>query len=144
MTAARADHDVVVIGGGFAGLSAAVRLAGAGARVLVLERRGVLGGRAYSFVEPDSGAVVDNGQHLFLRCYGETFAFLRTLGTAERIAFQPRLAIEFVGPGGLRTRLDCPPLPAPLHLLGGLLRAPGLGLAERLGMLRVGLALAAA
>lgn len=136
--------DVVVIGAGFAGLAAAVRLAGAGARVTVLERRGVLGGRAYSFVEPESGAVVDNGQHLFMRCYREALAFLGTLGTAGRIAFQRRLAVEFVGAGGRTARLDCPPLPAPFHLVVGLLRFEGLGVADRLRMLRVGAALAAA
>ncbi len=140
----RRSSDIVVIGGGFAGLAAAVRLAGAGARVTVLERRGVLGGRAYSFVEPESGAVLDNGQHLFMRCYRETLAFLETLGTADRIAFQRRLAVEFVGEDGRTARLDCPPLPAPLHLVAGLLRFDGLGLADRLRMLRVGAALAAA
>jgi squalene-associated FAD-dependent desaturase len=140
----RRETDVNGNGGGFAGLAAAVRLAGAGARVTVLERRGVLGGRAYSFVEPESGAVLDNGQHLFMRCYRETLAFLETLGTADRIAFQRRLAIEFVGADGRTARLDCPPLPAPLHLVAGLLRFDGLGLADRLRMLRVGAALAAA
>ncbi len=136
--------DVVVVGGGFAGLAAAVRLAGAGARVVLLERRGVLGGRAYSFVDPESGAVVDNGQHLFMRCYTETLALLRTLGTADRIAFQPRLAVDFVGPGGWQGRLDCPRLPPPLGLLVGLGRLPGLSWSDRLRMLRVGAAAAAA
>src|SRR5213592_4252731 len=57
-------YDVVVIGAGFAGLSAAVRLAGKGARVLVLEARGRLGGRATAFADRETGELVDNGQHV--------------------------------------------------------------------------------
>jgi squalene-associated FAD-dependent desaturase len=136
--------DVVVIGAGFAGLAAAVRLAGLGARVTVLERRGVLGGRAYSFREPESGALVDNGQHLFMRCYDETLSFLRTLGTDDRIAFQPRLEVDMLGGGGREARLACPRLPAPLHLLAGLLGLRGVGLRDRLGLVRAGARLAAA
>ncbi|HEU5323596.1 MAG TPA: hydroxysqualene dehydroxylase HpnE, partial [Methylomirabilota bacterium] len=138
------SRHVVVIGAGFAGLAAAVRLADAGARVTVLERRGVLGGRAYSFREPESGAAVDNGQHLFMRCYGETRAFLRRLGTEERIAFQPRLEVAMVGGEGGAARLACPALPAPLHLLAGLLRFDGVPVRDRIALVRGGAALAAA
>ncbi len=65
------------IGAGFAGLSAAVRLARRGARVLVLEARSRLGGRATAFADRETGELVDNGQHVLLGCYRETFAFLR-------------------------------------------------------------------
>ncbi len=126
---------VIVIGAGFAGLAAAVRLADAGARVTVLERRGILGGRACSFREPESGTVVDNGQHLFMRCYGETLAFLRRLGTDGRIAFQPRLEVEMIGERQ-SARLACPALPAPFHLLAGLLGFDGVPLGARLRLLR--------
>src|SRR5205823_3373868 len=54
-------RDVVIIGGGFAGLSAGVALAERGFKVAVLERKPALGGRAYSFADPDSGDFVDNG-----------------------------------------------------------------------------------
>ncbi len=138
------SRHVIVLGAGFAGLAAAVRLADAGARVTVLERRGLLGGRAYSFREPLGGAAVDNGQHLFMRCYGETLAFLRRLGTEDRIAFEPRLDVSMVGGGGAAARLTCPALPAPLHLLAGLLRFEGVPLRDRLVLVRGGAALAAA
>src|SRR5688572_9732866 len=65
-------YDVIVIGGGFAGLSAAVRLAEAGAHVLVLEARSRLGGRATAFPDRESGELVDNGQHVLLGCYRDT------------------------------------------------------------------------
>src|SRR5689334_22583528 len=59
-----AAFDAIVIGGGFAGLSAAARLAGRGARVLVLEARSRLGGRATAFADRETGELVDNGQHV--------------------------------------------------------------------------------
>jgi zeta-carotene desaturase len=61
-----APRHVLVVGGGFAGLAAAVRLVRAGARVTLLERRPFLGGRAYSFTDGPSGDVIDNGPHAFM------------------------------------------------------------------------------
>ncbi len=67
--------DVVIIGGGFAGLSAGVALAERGFRVALLESKPALGGRAYSFADPESGDFVDNGQHVLMGCYSETLDF---------------------------------------------------------------------
>ena len=64
-------HDVIVIGGGFAGLSAATALAEKGFRVLVLEARPSLGGRASVFTDPATGERVDNGQHILTGAYRE-------------------------------------------------------------------------
>ncbi len=130
------DH-VVVIGGGFAGLRAAVSLADAGVRVTVLESRNSLGGRARSFTDPATGEVVDNGQHLFLGGYHRTLAFLDRLGTRGKVQFQERLKVSFVRPGGKISTLDCPPAPAPLHLVGGLLGLRGIPLQDKLRLVRV-------
>jgi len=78
--------DALVVGGGFAGLAAATALAEAGARVLLLEARPYLGGRARSWVDAETGAVVDNGQHLFMGCYRETLRLLDRIGARDRQA----------------------------------------------------------
>ena len=108
---------VIVIGAGFAGLSAATNLAERGFDVTVLEGRQVLGGRAYSFKDKEMGDAVDNGQHLFMGCYRETQQFLERIGAIDRLKFQENLTVEFVGDRGRRAKLSCWPLPSPWHLL---------------------------
>ena len=129
--------DAAVIGAGFAGLSAAVRLAGGGARVVVLEARRRLGGRATAFREPQTGEWVDNGQHLLLGCYLETLSFLEAVGAADRVAVQPSLEVRFVDASGRATTLACPPLPSPWHLVGGLLDWDALPMRDRLAALHL-------
>ena len=85
--------DVVVIGAGFAGLSAAVRLTDAGLRVAVVEEAPRLGGRATAFTDRETGERVDNGQHVLFGCYRETYAFLRRIGTESLAPLQRRLAL---------------------------------------------------
>jgi squalene-associated FAD-dependent desaturase len=129
--------DVVVVGAGFAGLSAASALAEAGMRVTVLEARPQLGGRATAFSDRDSGELVDNGQHVLFGCYGETFAFLRRVGAADHVRLQSALAVPFVDSVGRRSELRCPPLPSPLHLLAAVLDWDAMPWRERLSALRL-------
>ena len=129
--------DVIVIGGGIAGLRAAVDLSARGARVRVLEAKAVIGGRASSFVDPQTGDRVDNGQHVLVGCYHETFRFLATIGTADRVRLQPNLDVAFVDRHGARSRLRCPSLPAPMNLLAGLLEWEALGWSDRVAAMRM-------
>ncbi len=132
------DRDVVVIGGGFAGLSAGVALAERGFRVAVLERKPALGGRAYSFADPESGDFVDNGQHVLMGCYGETLDFLKKIGTYDKLVFLENLSIEMIAPGGASATLRTGRLPGPLHMAAAVLRYRHLSFRERLSLLRAG------
>jgi zeta-carotene desaturase len=136
--------EVLIIGGGFAGLAAGVALAGAGRRVRLLEQKPHLGGRARSFAHPATGSVVDNGQHLLMGCYHATLRFLKDIGTLDHIALQPRLRMHFVEPPGKITTLDCPNLPSPWHVLAGVLRSDAFSWKEKLEICRLGCALARA
>ena len=130
--------DVVVIGGGVAGFSAATALAEAGARVQVLEARPGLGGRATAFTDPETGERVDNGQHILMGCYVETLALLARIGAMDRVRWQAGLALAMVDERGHESVLKLPPMPSPLHLLGGVLAWDALNWSERLSILRVG------
>src|SRR3954447_23930363 len=116
-----AEFDVAIIGGGVAGLAAASALAEAGRRVVVLEARGELGGRATAFRDRETGEPVDNGQHVLFGCYHETFALLRRVGAENNVRVQPSLEVPYLDQAGRRSVLRCPRWPPPLHLLGGVL-----------------------
>lgn len=137
MTAKR----ILIIGGGFAGLAAGVELSERPASVVILERRGHLGGRAYSFTDQPTGDVVDNGQHLFMGCYQHTIAFLKRIGCLDRLAFQDRPRVDFLDRDHGYTSFECPPLPAPLHAVAGLLRMRGITLGDKLRVANVGRAI---
>jgi len=113
---------VVVIGGGLAGLTAACELADHGLRVVLVERRSFVGGRAFSFPHRPSEGEVDNGQHVFLKCCTEYIRFLDRLGVSGKTFVQPRLSVPVIDPGGGVSILGSSPLPAPFHLLPSFLR----------------------
>jgi zeta-carotene desaturase len=131
------NFDVAVIGGGVAGLAAATRLAEAGRRVLVLEARGQLGGRATAFSDRETGELVDNGQHVLFGCYRETFRLLRRIGAEANVRVQPSLEVPYLDESGLRSVLRCPQLPSPLHLVAGIFTWDALSWGDRLSVLRV-------
>ncbi len=121
---------VAIVGGGLAGITAALDCAAAGAEVVLVEVRRRLGGAAYSF-ERD-GLQMDNGQHVFLRCCEAYRELLERLGSSHLVALQPRLDIPVLCPGQKPARLRRGGLPAPLHLAGALARYPRLSPPERL------------
>jgi hydroxysqualene dehydroxylase len=129
--------DVIVIGGGFAGLSAACALAERGARVTVLEARPALGGRATAFTDPQSGERVDNGQHVLMGCYHETFRFLRRIGAESHLRVQTELAADMITRDGRRSRFVCPPLPSPLNLMAGVIDWDALRWRDRVSVLKL-------
>ncbi|WP_375502835.1 hydroxysqualene dehydroxylase HpnE [uncultured Jatrophihabitans sp.] len=132
--------DVVVVGGGLAGISAALRLADEGARVTLLEARTRLGGMASSFRRGELS--VDNGQHVFLRCCSAYRGFLQRIGGTAQTVLQPHLDIRVLRPDGRSARLRrTPGLPAPSHLTMTLATYPLLSPLDRLRAVRGALAL---
>jgi squalene-associated FAD-dependent desaturase len=131
---------VVVIGGGLAGITAALECAEAGAEVTLLESRGRLGGATFS-IQRD-GLWLDNGQHVFLRCCTAYRGLLARLGMNSSVVLQDRLSIPVLHPDGRSATLRRNRLPAPLHLAGAICRYRFLGPKERLGVLAAARALA--
>ena len=106
------ERRVVVVGGGLAGITAALDCARGGVKVTLLESRPRLGGAVYSVRR--NGLDVDNGQHVFLRCCTAYRELLAGLGAADAVTLQPRLAIPVLAPGRPPVWLRRSNLPAPL------------------------------
>jgi squalene-associated FAD-dependent desaturase len=133
-------RDAAVVGGGLAGITAALKLADAGHRVVLLEGRPRLGGAAFSFRRGDLS--VDNGQHVFLRCCDAYRWLLTRLGVADQVVLQPHLDIPVLRADGRRANLRrMPGVPAPAHLTGALATYGLLRPADRLRAVRGALAL---
>ncbi len=131
---------ICVVGGGLAGMAAALACADAGAEVTLVERRRRLGGATWSFRHNDLW--FDNGQHVFLRCCTAYRAFLERLGVADRVRLQSRLDVPVVAPGGRTARLRRSRLlPAPAHLGRSLLTYRHLRVRDRLRLGPAALAL---
>lgn len=134
------DAQAVVIGGGLAGIAAALRLADGGRSVTLIESRPRLGGAAFSFSRGD--LTIDNGQHVFLRCCEAYRWLLARIGVADQVVLQPRLDIPVLRADGRRARLSrLPGVPAPAHLTGALASYRLLGPMDRLRAVRGALAL---
>ncbi|MGB9093620.1 MAG: hydroxysqualene dehydroxylase HpnE [Gallionella sp.] len=123
--------NTAIIGGGYAGMAAAVELAGSGIPVTVFESARQLGGRARGVTYNETQ--LDNGQHLLLGCYRQTLRMIEKVGGDSetdflRVPLQLELHREF--------SMKAPQLPAPLHLLAALLGARGLSVADRLNAAR--------
>ncbi len=121
---------VVVVGGGLAGITAALECADAGASVTLLEARPRLGGATFSIEK--EGLWLDNGQHVFLRCCTAYRGLIARLGADDEVVLQDRLAIPVVAPGGRTSWLRRSSLPAPLQLASSLLRFAPLTVRDRL------------
>ena len=130
---------VAVIGGGLAGITAAIALAEAGAQVTLLEARPRLGGATCSFSR--DGLTVDTGQHVFLGCCTEYRGLLGKLGMTAHAPVQDRFDVTVLAPGLRSGRLRRTALPGPLHMLPALGRYPFLSWAERAAVARPALAM---
>ena len=126
--------DVVVVGGGIAGIAAALRVAESGRRPIVIETRRKLGGRATSFVDPRTGGTLDNCQHVAMGCCTNLLDLYRRLGVLDRIEWHP--VTWWANPPHEPDRLEGGWLPAPGQFTGSFLRMRLLALADKVGVAR--------
>src|SRR5262245_1372691 len=131
------NDSVAIVGGGLAGLAAAVALAQRGFAVSLYESRGRLGGRASSFNDTASGQLVDTCQHVSMGCCTNLAHFCRTVGIAEHLRTQKTL--HFMTPDRRVSRFRADPLPAPLHLARSFARLHHLSFGDK-GRIAWGLA----
>ncbi|MBS1196664.1 MAG: FAD-binding protein [Proteobacteria bacterium] len=118
---------IAIIGGGWAGIAAAVELTAAGQSVTLFEAGRQLGGRARGITL--AGRRLDNGQHILLGAYREILALMRQLGAdPEKLLQRLPLAVE----DNAGFRLQLPKIPAPFNLAWGLLTASGVSLREKI------------
>src|SRR6516164_5612886 len=114
-------EQVLIIGGGLAGLAAATALAPRGFHVTLLESRGRLGGRASSFADAATGQLLDTCQHVSMGCCTNLAHFFRTVGCAHFLRPQP--CLYFMTPDRRLSRLRADSFPAPFHLARSFLGA---------------------
>ena len=131
-------RHVVVVGGGLAGITAAIALREAGVRVTLLEARPRLGGATCSFSR--GGLMIDNGQHVFLRCCTAYRGLIARLGMTGSVSVQDRFDVTVLSPDG-RARLRRTALPGPLHMGRALAGYSLLPIGERLRVTRAALAM---
>ena len=113
---------VTIIGGGIAGLSAAIFLNERGFRIKLLETSPKLGGRAYSFFDKEKDQFFDNGQHILAGWYTNTFEYLKITGSFNKLNIQKNLEVNFFNTDREVFKLKCPDMTPPMNLITGLLK----------------------
>lgn len=130
------QQRIAIVGGGWAGLAAAIELCQHNHHVTVFESSPQLGGRARSIEW--NGMTLDNGQHLMIGAYQQMLALLNTMDADINSLFQrlPHRMLMLDAISGTPVfDLQLPALPAPLHLLFGVLKTPYLSLLEKFQVL---------
>lgn len=127
--------NVLIIGGGLSGLSAATFLSNYGYQVELIEASPKLGGRTYSFNH--NGSIVDNGQHILMECYSNTLEYIDLIGSRKLFDFQKTLSLNSVDANGNAYKLSTPKYFYPLNHLIGFLRYKLFTLKERTDIIQL-------
>jgi squalene-associated FAD-dependent desaturase len=130
--------ELVIIGGGVAGISAAVFAIKQNQRPVIIEASPNLGGRARSVALPILPQSIDNGQHVLSAAYSYTRELLHILGSSHLVHFQPKLSINFYLNNRRHFQFTAAPLPAPFHFLVPLLLKAPLTESDRRHLWRFG------
>ncbi len=127
-----ATTRTIILGGGLAGMAAAVQLAQQGRHVTLIETRKRLGGRATSFTDAATGRELDNCQHVVMKCCTSLLDLYDRLGVSQHIQWHRRF--HFVDAQGRLDEMVASDLPAPFHLTASLLGFTTLSLREKLAI----------
>ena len=133
------SKSVAIVGGGVAGIAAAAALSDAGLEVQLFEKRPLLGGRASSFLDHQTGQRTDECQHGTMRCCANLADLLERLGVHDQIQYFD--ALEFLDGDGRRSQIRGCGLPAPAHTAVSFLRFKSLGIADKIAISRAMLAM---
>jgi squalene-associated FAD-dependent desaturase len=128
---------ITIIGGGIAGLSAAVFLTEKKFDVRLIESSPKLGGRAYSYYDKEKARYFDNGQHILAGWYKNTFEYLKIIGTYDKLSFQKALEINFIDKRRKVYKLKCPKVFAPLNIILGLWWYNGFSFYDKIKLMNV-------
>ena len=126
----------LIIGGGLAGLSAAVFLADKGIKVELLEASPKLGGRAYSLKDKNTSDTIDNGQHILMGCYKDTLDFIKTIHAEDNFLFQKQLEVNFIKEDFKLFKLKSKNIIYPVNLILAVLNYKAISLFERFSLLK--------
>ena len=132
------DTPIIVIGGGWSGLSCALQLSKNGHPVTLFESAKQLGGRARRL--PFGEFSVDYGQHIFLGAYREMRQLIKSVGlNPAKVFYRSPLDLSLGYSDGLRFKIKLPRLIIPLNVIYGMLRAKGIRIQDRWRALRFGM-----
>lgn len=124
--------NVLIIGAGLSGLSAAVNLCSQNFNITILESSPKFGGRCSSIKNQNTNSLFDNGQHIMMSCYHDTIDFLKKIDAFDKIKIQKNLEVNFVSMNRKIHKLSIPEKYYPFNLLYGFLNYTALSFKERL------------
>jgi squalene-associated FAD-dependent desaturase len=123
---------ILVIGGGFAGLSAAAFLSHKKFEVILIEASPRLGGRAHSYFDNETSEEIDNGQHILMGCYEHTISFMELIGAYKNLIVQKSLEVNLLKEGTGKVRIKASDIIYPVNLIAAIAGYNALSLNEKL------------
>ncbi len=130
------NESCLIIGGGIAGLTAASILTSKKIPVTLLEASPKLGGRTYSFFDPDTNSNIDNGQHILMGCYKDTLQFIKLVKAENNFHYQENLKLDFITKDNSEFKIDASKGVYPLNLMYALYNYGAFGSKDKITFLK--------